>query len=260
MLYFRPAGTGSFTLNATSSDSPVRRHPGQLPQRLGNERLERIHRRQRHHQPLRLTRRLRLDSRRHPARLHDDHRHQRRRPDRQRLDHRHRRLDRAHRPERLALRRPVVHDHLRRAHAQQRQRRGLEPRRQLRLRRALTSATLTNGTCGTFPAPGRRSPSPAAPTPPSPPATATATATPSPTASATRAPRRRPAARRSTPPLRSSPARLRPPSPAEATSTTTPEPAPSTSAPPEPARSRSTPPPQTASPTSPRSPSPTSPP
>ncbi len=42
-LYFRPSGSGSFTLNATSSDAQSGVTPGQLPRRLRYVRLERLH-------------------------------------------------------------------------------------------------------------------------------------------------------------------------------------------------------------------------
>ena len=126
------------------------RSPGQLPERLRHHRLDRLHRRHRHDQPLHLTRRLHLDHRRNPTRLNHDHRHQRRRPLRSRLTHHLRRLHRPHRPDRHADRRPLVHDPLRRrSHSTTAPtpNPASTPSSGL-IERA--SATLTGGTCGTF--------------------------------------------------------------------------------------------------------------
>ena len=58
--FFRPAGSGSFRLNATASDSETGGRLGELPRRLRPLGLERLDGRRRHDEPVQLAGRLHL--------------------------------------------------------------------------------------------------------------------------------------------------------------------------------------------------------
>ena len=77
--FFRPAGSGSFTLHATASDGQSGVAQVAFPNVSRRQRLGRLDRRRRQHQPLQLPQRLQLELRRDRTRRPLDHRDQRRR-------------------------------------------------------------------------------------------------------------------------------------------------------------------------------------
>ena len=119
-LWFRPAGSGSFTLNATATDSQSGVSQVSFPDVSATSGWTGSTGGDRHHQPVLLAGRLRLDRGRDGTRLDHAHRHQRRRPFLRRLADHLRRLHRPDRPERHPHGRPLVHDHSRSRDARQR--------------------------------------------------------------------------------------------------------------------------------------------